>query len=169
MATTDQIVPTPTPTNCRKVLKNGTLKTYKGFLMACHNSGRHDNATYSGVHQELTQINLTRLATISSGLITSKPIFGDPRGRSHRKFENCEPETDPSLPAYWSRWRHLHGFYISGDDTKGRYCLIDMHVPPGGGPPPHRPRFLKNHSPSLQEQSKRLSAVENPLSRQVRR
>ena len=29
--------------------------------------------------------------------------------------------------------------------------------------------ILKNHSPSLQEQSKRLSAVENPLSRQVRR
>lgn len=27
---------------------------------------------------------------------------------------------------------------LSGKDTAGRYCLIDMHVPPGGGPPPHR-------------------------------
>src|ERR1700730_4730612 len=27
---------------------------------------------------------------------------------------------------------------LKGKDTAGRYCLIDMHVPPGGGPPPHR-------------------------------
>jgi quercetin dioxygenase-like cupin family protein len=30
---------------------------------------------------------------------------------------------------------------VSGADTAGRYCLIDMHVPPGGGPPPHRHDF----------------------------
>lgn len=30
---------------------------------------------------------------------------------------------------------------LSGRDTGGRYCLIDMHVPPGGGPPPHRHDF----------------------------
>jgi quercetin dioxygenase-like cupin family protein len=30
---------------------------------------------------------------------------------------------------------------LSGDDTAGRYCLIDMHIPPGGGPPPHRHDF----------------------------
>lgn len=30
---------------------------------------------------------------------------------------------------------------LSGDDTAGRFCLIDMHVPPGGGPPPHRHDF----------------------------
>ncbi|MBV8629904.1 MAG: cupin domain-containing protein [Silvibacterium sp.] len=30
---------------------------------------------------------------------------------------------------------------LSGADTDGRYCLIDMHVPPGGGPPPHRHDF----------------------------
>jgi quercetin dioxygenase-like cupin family protein len=27
---------------------------------------------------------------------------------------------------------------LSGKYTAGRYCLVDMHVPPGGGPPPHR-------------------------------
>jgi hypothetical protein len=27
---------------------------------------------------------------------------------------------------------------LSGTDTAGRFTLIDMHVPPGGGPPPHR-------------------------------
>ena len=30
---------------------------------------------------------------------------------------------------------------LSGDETAGRFCLIDMHVPPGGGPPPHRHDF----------------------------
>jgi quercetin dioxygenase-like cupin family protein len=30
---------------------------------------------------------------------------------------------------------------VSGDDTGGRFCVVDMHVPPGGGPPPHRHDF----------------------------
>ena len=30
---------------------------------------------------------------------------------------------------------------LSGDDTGGRFTLIDMYVPPGGGPPPHRHDF----------------------------
>jgi quercetin dioxygenase-like cupin family protein len=30
---------------------------------------------------------------------------------------------------------------LSGKDTAGRYCLIDMYVPPGGGPGPHRHDF----------------------------
>jgi quercetin dioxygenase-like cupin family protein len=30
---------------------------------------------------------------------------------------------------------------LSGMDTAGRFTLIDMHVPPGGGSPPHRHDF----------------------------
>jgi quercetin dioxygenase-like cupin family protein len=30
---------------------------------------------------------------------------------------------------------------VTGDQTAGRFCLIDMHIPPGGGPPPHRHDF----------------------------
>lgn len=30
---------------------------------------------------------------------------------------------------------------LTGADTAGRFCLIDMHIPPGGGPPPHRHDF----------------------------
>jgi quercetin dioxygenase-like cupin family protein len=30
---------------------------------------------------------------------------------------------------------------LSGKDTAGQFCLIDMHIPPGGGPPPHRHDF----------------------------
>jgi mannose-6-phosphate isomerase-like protein (cupin superfamily) len=30
---------------------------------------------------------------------------------------------------------------FTGKQTAGRFCLIDMLVPPGGGPPPHRHDF----------------------------
>ena len=30
---------------------------------------------------------------------------------------------------------------VSGNQTNGRFCVIDMHIPPGGGPPPHRHDF----------------------------
>ena len=30
---------------------------------------------------------------------------------------------------------------LTGKDTAGRFCLVDMYVPPGGGPPPHRHDF----------------------------
>jgi quercetin dioxygenase-like cupin family protein len=30
---------------------------------------------------------------------------------------------------------------LSGQDTAGQFTLIDMRVPPGGGPPPHRHDF----------------------------
>jgi quercetin dioxygenase-like cupin family protein len=30
---------------------------------------------------------------------------------------------------------------LGGKDTAGRYTVIDMHIPPGGGPPPHRHDF----------------------------
>jgi mannose-6-phosphate isomerase-like protein (cupin superfamily) len=30
---------------------------------------------------------------------------------------------------------------LTGKDTAGRFCIIDMHIPPGGGPPPHRHDF----------------------------
>jgi quercetin dioxygenase-like cupin family protein len=35
---------------------------------------------------------------------------------------------------------------LSGKDTAGRFCLIDMHIPPGGGPPPHRHDFEETFS-----------------------
>lgn len=30
---------------------------------------------------------------------------------------------------------------VAGADSAGRHAIIDMHVPPGGGPPPHRHAF----------------------------
>jgi quercetin dioxygenase-like cupin family protein len=50
---------------------------------------------------------------------------------------------DPDDP----KMRHISvagGTYtilVTGTQTNGRYCLIDMLVPSGGGPPPHRHDF----------------------------
>ena len=30
---------------------------------------------------------------------------------------------------------------VDGDATNDRFCVVDMHIPPGGGPPPHRHDF----------------------------
>jgi quercetin dioxygenase-like cupin family protein len=30
---------------------------------------------------------------------------------------------------------------VTGEQTNGRFCVVDMHIPPGGGPPPHRHDF----------------------------
>jgi quercetin dioxygenase-like cupin family protein len=30
---------------------------------------------------------------------------------------------------------------VTGKDTAGQFCVMDMHIPPGGGPPPHRHDF----------------------------
>lgn len=35
----------------------------------------------------------------------------------------------------------IYSILITGEQTYGRYCLIDMRIPPGGGPPPHRHDF----------------------------
>ncbi len=34
-----------------------------------------------------------------------------------------------------------YAMLITGEQTDGNYCLIDMRVPDGGGPPPHRHDF----------------------------
>jgi quercetin dioxygenase-like cupin family protein len=47
---------------------------------------------------------------------------------------------DPQLP-HIGLAGDTYTILLMGEDTAGRYCLIDMHVPPGGGPPPHRHDF----------------------------
>src|SRR5437879_13302948 len=35
---------------------------------------------------------------------------------------------------------------VTGEQTAGRFCVIDMHIPPAGGPPPHRHDFEETFS-----------------------
>jgi len=52
----------------------------------------------------------------------------------------ARPDQDQSLP-HIGLVGDTYTILLSGDHTAGKYTLIDMHVPPGGGPPPHRHDF----------------------------
>jgi quercetin dioxygenase-like cupin family protein len=68
-----------------------------------------------------------------------EPEAGIPADDPQRKLTVADPDNP--------RVRHVsiagdtYTILVSGAETAGRYCLIDMHVPPGGGPPPHRHDF----------------------------
>lgn len=57
-----------------------------------------------------------------------------------RQLTVARPDADQSL-------RHIamvgdtYTILVSGEETNGRYTLIDMLIPPGGGPAPHRHDF----------------------------
>jgi len=72
--------------------------------------------------------------------ITSKPVTPIPPDDPKRSLAIARPNTDQSLP-HIGLVGDTHTILLSGDATGGRYCLIDMHIPPGGGPPPHRHDF----------------------------
>jgi quercetin dioxygenase-like cupin family protein len=57
-----------------------------------------------------------------------------------RNLTISQPDTDSTLP-HIGLVGDTYTITISGGDTNGRFCVIDMHVPPGGGPPPHRHDF----------------------------
>ena len=65
------------------------------------------------------------------------PIPADDPGRV---LTHVSPDTDESLP-HLGVVGDTYTILVAGADTAGRYTLIDMHVPPGGGPPPHRHDF----------------------------
>jgi len=72
--------------------------------------------------------------------ITSQPVTPIPPDDPQRHFTLARPETDRSLP-HLGLVGDTYTIVLSGEDTDGRFCLIDMHVPPEGGPPPHRHDF----------------------------
>jgi quercetin dioxygenase-like cupin family protein len=57
-----------------------------------------------------------------------------------RKLTVARPDADQSL-THLGLVGDTYTILVAGQDTAGKYTLIDMHVPPGGGPPPHRHDF----------------------------
>jgi quercetin dioxygenase-like cupin family protein len=57
-----------------------------------------------------------------------------------RNLALARPNEDQNLP-HIGLAGDTYTILLTGEDTAGRYCLIDMLVPPGGGPPPHRHDF----------------------------
>src|ERR1700732_3049023 len=76
----------------------------------------------------------------SSPGITGRPGVEIPPDDHQRVLTVARPDKDQSLP-HSGVVGDTYTTLLAGDDTDGRYCLIDMHIPPGGGPPPHRHDF----------------------------
>jgi quercetin dioxygenase-like cupin family protein len=57
-----------------------------------------------------------------------------------RKLTVARPDHDQSLP-HIGLVGDTYTILVTGEGTAGKYTLIDMHVPSGGGPPPHRHDF----------------------------
>jgi len=57
-----------------------------------------------------------------------------------RRLARAQPETDRDI-AHIGIVGYAYTILWTGKDTAGKFCLIDMYVPPGGGPPPHRHDF----------------------------
>jgi quercetin dioxygenase-like cupin family protein len=69
---------------------------------------------------------------------TSPPPI--PPDDAHRHLTVARPDSDETLP-HFGVVGDTYTVLVAGANTAGRYTLIDMHVPPGGGPPPHRHDF----------------------------
>jgi quercetin dioxygenase-like cupin family protein len=57
-----------------------------------------------------------------------------------RSLTFAQPDGNETLP-HIGIVGDTYTITVSGDQTNGRFCVIDMHIPPGGGPPPHRHDF----------------------------
>ncbi len=76
---------------------------------------------------------------------TSGPTSPLPPDDLRRNAKVVRPNIDSALP-HIGLVGNTYTLLLTGADTGGRYCLVDMHVPPGGGPPPHRHDFEETFS-----------------------
>src|SRR6266480_3936871 len=63
--------------------------------------------------------------------ITAQPISPIPPDDLQRNLVVAGPNEDQSLP-HIALMGDTYTILLSGDDTDGRYCLIDMMLPPAG-------------------------------------
>ncbi len=73
-----------------------------------------------------------------SDSVTQYPAL--PADDLSRSLTFAKPETDQGLP-HIGLVGDTYTITVSGEDTNGRFCVVDMHIPPGGGPAPHRHDF----------------------------
>jgi mannose-6-phosphate isomerase-like protein (cupin superfamily) len=94
-------------------------------------------------HQRRRKCEEQRMADKSNSATPEHPVI--PPDDPLRKLATIQPDTDQKI-------RHIgvvgdtYTILLTGKETAGRFCLIDMYVPPGGGPPPHRHDFEETFS-----------------------
>ena len=70
---------------------------------------------------------------------SSQPASAIPPDDKRRQLTVIDPDNQQAR--HVSVAGDTYTILLSGVETAGRYCLIDMYVPPQGGPPPHRHDF----------------------------
>jgi mannose-6-phosphate isomerase-like protein (cupin superfamily) len=78
--------------------------------------------------------------TMNHHSITSQPLSPIPPDDLQRSLAVARPDEDQSL-THIALAGDTYTILLTGNDTDGRYCLIDMLIPPGGGPARHRHDF----------------------------
>jgi quercetin dioxygenase-like cupin family protein len=58
----------------------------------------------------------------------------------NRTLTSANPDHEGKLP-HIGLVEDTYTITVDGDDTKGQFCVVDMHIPAGGGPGPHRHDF----------------------------
>src|SRR4051812_35172706 len=77
---------------------------------------------------------------LNKGVAVSDTPAPIPDDDPSRELTIARPDTDQSL-THIGLVGDTYTVLVRGEDTAGKYTLIDMHVPPNGGPPPPRPHF----------------------------
>jgi mannose-6-phosphate isomerase-like protein (cupin superfamily) len=90
------------------------------------------------MHQ--TEGNVRSEVMIDKTNSLQQPILAIPPEDPQRKLATVQPDTNQKI-SHIGVVGDTYTILLTGKDTAGRFCLIDMHVPPGGGPPPHRHDF----------------------------
>lgn len=72
--------------------------------------------------------------------MTDQPEPTIPPDDPMRQMTVARPDRDEHLP-HLGLVGDTYTILVTGEDTAGKYTLIDMHVPPAGGPPAHRHDF----------------------------
>ena len=76
----------------------------------------------------------------SDAAMPTPPVATIPLDDLSRILTLAQPEKDQNL-THIGIVGDTYTLLLTGNATAGRFCLIDMHIPPGGGPPPHRHDF----------------------------
>jgi quercetin dioxygenase-like cupin family protein len=71
---------------------------------------------------------------------SSPPQTSIPPDDPRRQLTIARPDEEATL-THLGLVGDTYTILVTGEETAGKYTLIDMHVPPGGGPPPHRHDF----------------------------
>jgi len=70
----------------------------------------------------------------------TQQVFAIPPDDPLRKLATVRPNAEQKI-LHIGVVGDTYTILLTGQETAGRFCLIDMYVPPGGGPPPHRHDF----------------------------